>query len=112
MKCCELYSGKLRNLIDIERAVETPDGAGGNSKVWQVIASPRAYIKPISGGERFQAMRLESNISHRIFIRYRSDLKSDDRINYQGRLMQIKAIVNIEEQNKWLEIYAVEGQST
>ena len=112
MKCCELFTGKLRQPILIERAVETPDGGGGNAKEWKVIAQIRAYIKPISGGERFQAMRLESNISHRVFIRYRSDLLPDDRIKFKNRILQVKALVNIEEQDKWLEIYAVEGQAT
>ena len=57
-------------------------------------------------------MRLEANTTHRIFIRYRDDFDTSDRINYAGRLMQIRAVINIEENNKWLEIYADEGAKT
>lgn len=112
MKCCDLYSGKLRNTIVVERAVKTPDGGGGADNTWQTVATIRAYIKPISGGERFQAMRLEADTTHRIFIRYRSDLLTSDRINYNGRLFQIRALINLEERNQWFEIYADEGELT
>lgn len=112
MACCDLNSGKLRHRITFERATKTDDGGGGSSMVWATVATVRAYVKPISGGERLQAMRVESNITQRIYIRYRDDLAESDRIRYGSRLMQVKAIVNIEEQNKWLEVYAVEGQAT
>lgn len=112
MKCCDLSSGKLRHSIAIERETETSDGAGGASLTWSAVVTTRAFIKPISGGERFAAMRLEANTTHRIFIRYRDDFDTSDRINYAGRLMQIRAVINIEENNKWLEIYADEGAKT
>lgn len=112
MNCCDITSGKLRNIIDIQRATTTPDGGGGSSVVWSTIASPRAFIKPISGGERFQAMRIEADTTHRVYIRYRADLLTSDRLNFNGRLMQIRALINIEERNRWLEIYADEGERT
>lgn len=112
MRCCNLTSGKLRHQISIERATKTDDGGGGSINVWAGIVSTRAFVKPISGGERFNAMRLEADTTHRIFIRYRTGFTTSDRVNYGGRLMQIRAIINIEEQNKWLEIYADENEKT
>lgn len=111
MKCCDLTSGKLRNPIELQREVKTPDGGGGSTLVPTTFANVRAFIKPISGGERFHAMRLEANVTHRIFIRYRADLKASDRIKYGTREFQIRAVLNIEERNRWLEIYADEGQA-
>ena len=112
MKCCDLIPGKLRHQITIEREQSASDGAGGSTITWDAVASPRAFIKPMSGGERLQAMRLEATVTHRIFIRYRSDLLTSDRVNYKGRLMQIRALINLEERNRWLEIYADEGEVT
>ena len=112
MKCCDLTSGKLKHRINIQRETKTSDGAGGASITWNTIAQPWAYIKPRSGNERFQAMRLESDITHRIYMRYRTDFNAADRIEYNGRIMQIRAIVNIEELNDWLELYVDEGPAT
>lgn len=109
MRCCSLTSGKLRHKINLQRQAETPDGGGGTVLAWATFASPRAWVKPMSGGERFHSMRLEANTTHRIFVRYRTDLLTSDRIEFGGRLFQIRAIINIEERNRWLEIYADEG---
>lgn len=112
MKCCDLTAGKLRHTIDIEREQSTPDGAGGSLITWETVATVRAFIKPMSGGERLQSMRLEATVTHRIFIRYRSDILTSDRIVYDGRPMQIRALINIEERNRWIEVYADEGEVT
>lgn len=112
MKCCDINSGKLRHKVLIEREGSTPDGAGGTALIWATHATIRCFVKPISGSERLQAQRLEANITHRIFTRYRTDLLTSDRINFNGRLMQITAIINLEEENKHLEIYASEGEAT
>ena len=112
MKCCDLFPGALRNQIIVQRESKTADDLGGGATTWVDYATIRAFIKPVSGGERWHSMRIEADITHRIFIRYRSDLRTDDRINYQGRFMQIRALINIEERNRWLEIYAQEGPAT
>lgn len=112
MKCCDITPGSLRNRIKIQRETYTPDGLGGGSKTWADYAEIRAFIKPTSGSERLYSMRLEANVTHRIFIRYRDDLKTSDRISYKGRFMQIRALINLEEANRFIEIYADEGVAT
>ena len=112
MKCCDLTAGKLRHQITIEREQPVSDGAGGSYLTWATVATPRAFVDPMSGGERLQAMRLEATITHRIYIRYRDDIRTGDRINFDGRLMQIRAPIDLEERNRWLEIHADEGVAT
>ena len=112
MKCCDLTAGKLRHSIAFERETRTADGGGGSTIVWAKIAAVSAFVKPMSGSESVQAQRLDARITHRVFIRYRNDLLTSDRINFGGRLMQIRALINLEERNKWLEIHAEEGVAT
>ena len=113
MKCCNLTSGKLRHLVTFEREQGTDDGGGGEAITWSAIApTVRAWVKPVSCTERMHAQRLEADVSHRVYVRYRTDLLTSDRINFNGRLFQIRAILNIEEANRWLEIYADEGPTT
>lgn len=112
MKCCDLTSGLLRHQITIERETKTKDGVGGYSSSWDTHLQPYSYIKPVSGFERLQAMRLEASISHKIYIRYVADISPNDRIIFNSRQMQIRAIINIEERNKWLELTCDEGVVT
>jgi SPP1 family predicted phage head-tail adaptor len=114
MKCCDLTAGKMRSVITFETPTRTPDGYGGYSVVWDAVAAitAKAMIKPISGAEVWQAYRLESNITHRIFTRYRAGITPEMRINFGGRIMQMSPPINIEERNRWFEIHAVEGKAT
>jgi SPP1 family predicted phage head-tail adaptor len=89
--------------------MKSPDDIGGNSKIWVTNKNLKAFIKPMTGSERLHNQRLESKLSHRVFIRYISDILNTDRINYNGRHFQIRAIINIEERNKWLELHCEEG---
>ena len=68
MKCCDIYSGKLRNAITIERLTLSTDGAGGNTQAWATNKNLKAFIKPMSGGEYLHSQRLEARLSHRIYI--------------------------------------------
>ena len=112
MKCCDITAGKLRHNVIWQEKIQTPDGGGGFTYTTSDVVTVRAFIKPVSTNERFFAQRIESDISHKIYIRYRTDISPDMRINYGGRLFQVKGIMNIEEQNKWLEVSAVEGEAT
>lgn len=109
MKCCDVYAGMLRNRIIIERETDAPNDSGGQSIVWSTFKKVKAFIKPKSGTERVRGMQLESPLTHTIVIRYTKDLLTKDRINYNGRYMQIRAIVNVEERNRWLELSCEEG---
>ena len=113
MKCCDLTSGLLRHQITIQRESKTKDAVGGyDGSTWATHLQPYAYIKPVSGFERLQAMKLEATISHKIYIRYVADISPNDRIVFNSRTMQIRAIINIEERDKWLELTCDEGVVT
>ena len=112
MKCCDLYAGKLRHSIEWQKEQTVPDGAGGVTRSWVKVTDARALVNPMTGNERWQSMRTEANITHKIFMRYTTGLTPAMRIVFNGRAFQVKAILNIEERNKWLEIHATEGQAT
>lgn len=112
MKCCELTPGMLRHSITWQEEVKTPDSGGGYSKTWQDVATDKAMVKPLRGNERWQSQRIESNITHRIFMRYKANRLPSMRIVFKSRIFQVKAILNIEERNRWYEIEAIEGEAT
>lgn len=112
IKCCDITPGALRNRITIQREQFVADGMGGGAHTWSNYATIRAFIKPMSGNERLYSQRLEAEVTHRIFIRYRDDLRTSDRILFRGRTMQIRALINLEEANRFIEIYADEGVAT
>lgn len=104
-----MYAGKLRNRIIIERESYVQNDSGGQDIIWSTYKKVKAFIKPKSGTERVRGMKLESPLTHTIAIRYTDDILPTDRVNFNGRYMQIRAVVNIEERNRWLELSCEEG---
>lgn len=115
MNCCDITPGMLRNLVQLQSQQKVADGMGGNVLNWipYAVDVPMA-LQPWarSARESVFAKRLETNITHHAYMRYRTDLSSDHRIVYNGRLFQIRGLINIEERNVWLELILEEGPLT
>lgn len=112
MNCCDMSAGKLREPITIQRKQTASDGMGGQALQWVDLFATRADVRPVSGREAVQAMQLQASITHRIYIRYRADLTAADRIMLRGQPLQIRAIINIEMRNRWLELACDQGVAT
>lgn len=112
MNCCDMTAGKLREPITIQRKQTASDGMGGQALQWVDLFTARADVRPVSGREAVQAMQLQASITHRIYIRYRADLTAADRILLRGQPLQIRAIINIEMRNRWLELACDQGVAT
>lgn len=115
MKCCDITAGMLRHIVAFQSPPSTPDGQGGYDGAWTPIATAaavRGAITPLSGSERYFAGQLESPVTHRFVTRYRTDITTKDRMVYEGRVFQVRAILDIEERKRWLDIKLEEGVAT
>ena len=102
-------SSRLRQRLTLQKETRVSDGAGGYSRSWQDIADLWAEIIPLSGKERLFAEQIEAPISHKILLRYRSDITPDNRLVFEGRIFNIRYVFNVNENNEALEILAEEG---
>jgi SPP1 family predicted phage head-tail adaptor len=57
-------------------------------------------------------MQLQASVTHRVMMRYRSDLTPADRLLIRGNPLQIRAIINIEMRDRWLEVACDAGVAT
>jgi SPP1 family predicted phage head-tail adaptor len=104
----------LRHRVVIQSELASADGAGGYSLSWNFIATVWASVTPLSGREILAGQRLESRITHRIRMRYRSDITvtSSTRLSWNGRTFNIRAVINPGQRNRWLELLVEEGTTT
>ena len=105
-------AGDLRHRITIQSSVKTGDGGGGFTVAWSNLATVRGKIEPLRGREQLHGMQLEARVTHRILIRYRSDVTAANRILFGTRTFNIRSVLNVDERNRWLEILAEEGVAT
>lgn len=104
--------GELRHRFVLQEEVVTPDEAGGQMRNWRDVATVWASIEALQGSERFEAMRVETQVSHRITVRYRPDIRPGMRILRAGRPFNLRSVVDPDGRQRFLSILAVEGVAT
>lgn len=98
-----MRAGRLRHLVTLQAlGTRVDDGAAGGSIPFVSYATniPAAVI-PLQGSELFQRAQFEATLTHRIEIRYRSDVKPSDRVLYGTRVFDIKSPpIDLEERHR------------
>lgn len=100
---------KLKQRISIEQLTRTSDGQGGFTETWSLFAEVWSGIEPSSASERFFAQRIESNVSHKITIRWLDGVKSEMRILFEGRIFQIHGVRRINEERWFMILDCIEN---
>lgn len=88
-----LASGKLRHRVEIQEFVEVINSFGEREKYWAHVADVCAEVAPLSAKAFIAAQQGQSEISARITIRYRPDLKPEMRIVFRGKFYKIKDLL-------------------
>lgn len=112
--------GQLDKRVTFQYYGTTDDGMGGSipdSSPTDVVET-WASVKPLSGSELFSQGAIQSNITHRITVRHRSDLvskgytsnqyNSNLQANYNGRKFNIHHAINEGEEDRYVTMTAVE----
>lgn len=112
MKCCDIKSADLRELVSLQSQVKTNIGGGATEISYAEFASVRGWFVPLSGNEAMYAQRLDANTRNRLVIRYRMGITDSTRVVVRGKAYQIRFIENIEFRNKWYRIFLDGGVAT
>lgn len=89
--------GELSYRIIFQEPVKQDDGYGGKVVSWQDKFKAWAAIEPMSANERFFSMSVQHEVSHRVYIRRRSDVSPEMRIIYGNSTYEIRGILDLGE---------------
>ena len=95
-------AGALRHRLILERMNKVEDGGGGVTIVWETVAPLWAAIRPLRGREQLGAGQFASRLSHEISLRYRPLVLPEMRFRKGSRIFEIRAVINVDEQSRWL----------
>jgi len=104
-----MRAGDLRRQITLQSRSTTRDTFGEPALTWTNVATVWAAITPLSGRELELAQAMNSEISHQVQIRYRSDVTSAMRVVYQGRYFNILSVMDVEMRHRELQLMCSEG---
>lgn len=89
-----MRAGKLRRRASLQRRRVTTDDYGAEIVTWAEFAAVWASVEPISGREFWTAQQAEQGeITTRIRMRYRDDVKMADRVVVGESTYDIEAVL-------------------
>lgn len=91
--------GKLNHRITFQ--IQNLDS---EEEEWNDIVTTCASINPISGREYYQAETINSDLTHKVRLRYRKGITPDMRILYKDRIFNIVSVINEYEKNAILQL--------
>jgi SPP1 family predicted phage head-tail adaptor len=98
----------FRKRVTIQNCTRVSDGQGGFDETWNDGSTVWAQIEPLKSYERFQAMQMQTPVTHRITMRYTDEITSASRIKFQSRIFWVKEVLDEEERKRFLTIKAIE----
>lgn len=98
--------GLLRHQVIVENPTRVADGDGGYTDTW-AAASPSpvwARIEPATARaiERQAGATIEGPIDSLVTIRYHAGVSMKTRLTFEGRLLFVRGIQNVQERDRWL----------
>ena len=103
-----MQAGRLRHRITIQEPVTARNSYGEAITTWTAVATVWASVEPLSGREFFAAEHVQSEVTHRVRMRWQSGITPDMRVLFDGRVLTIDAVINYGERRTDLQLMCQE----
>jgi SPP1 family predicted phage head-tail adaptor len=104
-----LPAGHLRRQITLQRRATGMDADGQQLTTWSDVCTTWASIEPAAGRELLMGQAMQSEITHRVTIRWRTGVTSAMRVLYQGTPYNVHAVIDVEMRHHALELLCSQG---
>ena len=94
--------GWLRHRVTVESGASASDGAGGETVLWDTLATLWARIEPARADETIVAGHLSGVVTHLVTFRFRADLAGGMRIAFRGRTFRVLAVHDPDESRRYV----------
>lgn len=100
--------------IEIQEKQTVSDGMGGTTVSWVTVATVDAVVMPMSARERLEADRLESSVTHKVYMLADdvTALTATHRLKFGARVFNNARPQDIAEAGAWVRVDAEEGAAT
>lgn len=103
-----MRSGNLKRPITIQYDAGSTNTANELIPNWQTFIETRAAVIPLNGKQLMEAQKIESEITTRIIIRYRTGINQNMRVLHGSQKFEIMFIVNVNSENRELHLMCKE----
>lgn len=99
-----MRSGRLRHLVTLEEPATGRATDGGMVAGWSVVDTVWAEVSDLSGREFLTAQEHHAEVSTRVVLRYRDDVRPSWRVVSGTRTLQVVAVVDPDGRSTRLEL--------
>lgn len=104
----QINPGEFRHIVIFQKKLGVQNSYGEISDEWTDFLKTRAGIYPVSGKEFFAAETVNSELTHKVHLRFLPGITPDMRIKFGNRFFTIISVINYQEKNIELQIICKE----
>lgn len=104
--------GDLRHRITLQKFTTVVNENGFEEEAWQDYETVWASVSNLSGREYYQAATVQAEKTVKFLIRYIEEVDTSMRILFKNKQYNITSIDNMKYTNKYIEIKALEVESS
>ena len=104
-----MRAGKLRHRVTIQEPIITQNDYYETVETWQDFAMCDASIGPLTAREFFNAAQVQSDVTHKVEIRYVPGVTSAMRLLFGSRVLNILAVLSADERGTSQELLCKEA---
>ena len=97
-------AGWLRHRITIQDKSVARNAYGEEVITWTEVATVWAAVWPIRGREYMEAQQQQADVTHRVMIRYRTDVVPTMRITWGSRTFMIESVIEVRSARRDMEL--------
>ena len=90
---------RRRHLVEIHNPTETQVASGEVKLAFTVASQEWAAVEPLRSDELLAAGQMDAVATYRVFMRYNPDLTHRSRIKHRDRMLEVVAIVNVDDRD-------------
>ena len=107
-----MRAGSLRQRITFQQLTVASDSYSKSDPTWTDQLTTYGAVWPLRGVERMEALKLDNEVTHKVRVRFNSEITAKMRIKYikRGvtRYLNITSLIDVEERGIYIEILASE----
>jgi SPP1 family predicted phage head-tail adaptor len=91
-----IQAGELRERVTVQQSSESRNPLGESLQTWSTIAEVWASVQGVTARELLLAGQQQTEISHRVRLRFLTGLNQQMRLAWRGRTLEIISILEHE----------------
>lgn len=102
----------FKHVVVLQSPAGSRDAVGERTTTWTDVATVEAEISPLSGRDLIAAGQTQSEVTHRVKVRYGPSIAAIDaswRVLFGARVFVVSWVRNLDETSRVLELICSEG---